>query len=148
MMQSCLTAGGHCFAVLFFIEGNVMEFTNWYLDVLKNKYAKFDGRAGRPEYWFFVLCNVIVVVVLDILIPVKLVGLLASALLLIYGLATLVPAIAVGVRRLHDIDRSGWWMLIVFVPLIGGIVLLVFAVLPGTQGNNRFGPPAPASPGQ
>ncbi|MDR0275100.1 MAG: DUF805 domain-containing protein [Burkholderiaceae bacterium] len=125
-----------------------MEFTNWYLDVLKNKYAKFDGRAGRPEYWFFVLCNVIVVVVLDILIPVKLVGLLASALLLIYGLATLVPAIAVGVRRLHDIDRSGWWMLIVFVPLIGGIVLLVFAVLPGTQGNNRFGPPAPASPGQ
>ncbi len=58
----------------------------------------------------------------------------------IYGLAMLIPSIAVGVRRMHDIDRSGWWLLIAFVPFIGVIVLLVFALLPGTAGDNRFGP--------
>jgi len=123
-----------------------MEFVNWYIDALKNKYAKFDGRASRPEYWFFVLCNIIVYVVLEILVGV--VGRIAAVLALIYALAVLVPSIAVGIRRLHDIDRSGWWLLIGLVPLVGGIVLLVFAVLPGTQGNNRFGPPAPTSPGK
>jgi uncharacterized membrane protein YhaH (DUF805 family) len=58
----------------------------------------------------------------------------------IYGLAVLIPSIAVGVRRLHDTDRSGWWLLISLIPLIGGIVLLVFFVLDGTPGENRFGP--------
>jgi uncharacterized membrane protein YhaH (DUF805 family) len=59
---------------------------------------------------------------------------------MLFGLAVLIPSIAVGARRLHDTDRSGWWLLIALIPFIGAIVLLVFFVLPGTQGTNRFGP--------
>ncbi len=58
----------------------------------------------------------------------------------IYGLAVIIPSIAVGVRRMHDIDRTGWWLLIAFIPLIGVIVLLIFALLPGTAGDNKYGP--------
>ena len=121
---------------------------NWYIDVLKNKYAKFDGRAGRPEYWFFTLFNIIAVIVLLGLAQIPRVGVVFGVLYFVYALGVLVPAIAVCIRRLHDIDRSGWWLLIGLVPLVGGIVLLVFAVLPGTAGSNRFGPPAPTSPGK
>jgi uncharacterized membrane protein YhaH (DUF805 family) len=64
----------------------------------------------------------------------------------IYALATLLPGLAVTVRRLHDTDRSGWWILIVILPLIGPILLLVWYCYRGTDGNNRFGPPAPTSP--
>ena len=115
---------------------------NWYLQVLK-KYAVFSGRARRKEYWFFFLFNIIASIVLTV-IDVTVgsfsatsgVGLLSG----IYGLAVIIPSIAVGVRRLHDIDRTGWWLLIAFVPLIGVIVLLVFALLPGTAGDNQYGP--------
>jgi uncharacterized membrane protein YhaH (DUF805 family) len=115
---------------------------NWYLQVLK-KYAVFSGRARRKEYWFFFLFNVIVSIVLSV-IDVTVgtysatsgVGLLSG----IYGLAVIIPSIAVGVRRMHDIDRTGWWLLIVFIPLIGVLVLLVFALLPGTAGDNKYGP--------
>jgi uncharacterized membrane protein YhaH (DUF805 family) len=68
-------------------------------------------------------------------------------LYVLYALAVLIPGLAVGVRRLHDIDKSGWWMLIAFIPLIGGIVLLVFAVMEGTSGSNRFGPDPKAGEG-
>ena len=115
---------------------------NWYIAVLK-KYAVFTGRARRSEYWFFILFNVIISLVLGFIDgflglgdPEAAVGLLS----VIYGLAVLMPSIAVGVRRLHDTDRSGWWLLISLIPLIGGIVLLVFFVLDGTPGENRFGP--------
>jgi uncharacterized membrane protein YhaH (DUF805 family) len=115
---------------------------NWYLEVLK-KYAVFTGRARRKEYWFFVLFNVIIAIALTVVdISAGLyddvydVGLLSS----LYSLAVLLPSIAVSVRRLHDIDRTGWWMLIAFVPLVGAIVLLVFAVLDSTPGDNRYGP--------
>ena len=100
-------------------------------------YANFNGRARRSEYWwFFVIVNVVVGVltlaggaILPALAGVG--GLVALALLL--------PALAVTVRRLHDTDRSGWWILLGLVPF-GGIVLLVFFFLPGTSGPNRFGP--------
>lgn len=115
---------------------------NWYLEALK-KYATFEGRAGRTEYWFFVLFNVLAVIVLAIIDGVlgtfreeAGIGLLSG----VYALAVLIPSIAVLVRRLHDTDRSGWWILISFVPLIGEIVLLVFALLDGTPGDNRYGP--------
>ncbi len=113
---------------------------NWYLDVLK-KYAVFSGRARRMEYWMFVLFNIIVSVVLvfvDGMLGLSLgegVGLLST----LYGLAVLLPGIGVAIRRLHDTNRSGWWLLIGFVPLIGLIVLLVFMVLDSTPGENRFG---------
>lgn len=115
---------------------------NWYLEALR-KYATFEGRARRKEYWFFILFNVLAVVVLGIIDVVlgtssKETGLgLLSGL---YLLAVLLPALAVTVRRLHDTDRSGWWILIEFIPLIGGLVLLVFTLLDGTPGSNRFGP--------
>src|SRR5258706_4153596 len=109
---------------------------NWYLQALK-KYAVFSGRARRKEYWFFFLFNLIASMVLSAVdVAVGTMGILS----IIYGLALLIPSIAVGVRRMHDIDRSGWWLLIAFVPFIGVIVLLVFALLPGTAGDNRFGP--------
>ena len=114
----------------------------WYLEALK-KYAVFSGRSRRKEYWYFVLFSLIVSLVLsaiDALLGTfsssTNVGLLGG----IYGLAIIIPSIAVSVRRLHDIDRTGWWILIGLVPLIGGIVLLVFALLDSTPGSNRYGP--------
>jgi uncharacterized membrane protein YhaH (DUF805 family) len=121
----------------------------WYLKVLKN-YAVFQGRARRKEYWMYTLFNVLVLIVLSILDRVL--GLASETygigpLYVLYALAVLIPGLAVGVRRLHDIDKSGWWMLIAFIPLIGGIVLLVFAVMEGTSGSNRFGPDPKAGEG-
>ncbi len=108
---------------------------NWYIDVLK-KYAVFSGRARRKEFWMFYLFYLIIVVVLGIVewmigIPAILTG--------IYTLALIVPTIAVTVRRLHDTGRSGWWWFIWLLPVIGGIVLLVFLVLDSQPGDNEYG---------
>ena len=115
---------------------------NWYLEALK-KYATFEGRARRKEYWFFVLFNVLAIIVLEILDVVLGTfsketgfGLLSG----LYAIAVLLPSLAVIVRRLHDTDRSGWWILINFIPVIGAFVLLIFTLLDGTPGSNRFGP--------
>lgn len=115
---------------------------NWYLGVLK-KYATFSGRARRKEYWFFFLFNTLFSIALGLVDQatgnVNLetgVGLLSS----IYSLAVLIPSLAVTFRRLHDTDRSGWWLLISLIPLIGALVLLVFMMLDSQQGENRFGP--------
>ena len=115
---------------------------NWYLEVLK-KYAVFSGRARRKEYWFFALFNAIIVFALTVIdISAGLYDAFAEIGLLsgLYSLAVLLPSIAVSVRRLHDIGRTGWWLLIVFIPLVGIIVLLVFAVLDSMPGDNRYGP--------
>jgi uncharacterized membrane protein YhaH (DUF805 family) len=108
---------------------------NWYLDVLK-KYAVFNGRAPRTEFWMFALINFIIAIVLGVIE-----GLVGSPGILgtIYSLAVLLPCIGVSIRRLHDIDKSGWWMLIGFVPLIGAIVLIVFCVQDSTP-DNQYGP--------
>ncbi|MFJ4842982.1 DUF805 domain-containing protein [Streptomyces sp. NBC_01166] len=108
---------------------------NWYLAVLKN-YAGFGGRARRKEYWMFVLFNFIIAVVLSLL------GLAIDSQIpyIIYLLAVIIPTIAVVVRRLHDTGRSGWWILISFVPLVGGIILLVFMCLEGVREVNEYGP--------
>ena len=115
---------------------------NWYLEVLK-KYAVFSGRARRKEYWFFVLFNIIISIVLAVIdgvtgsfSPEAGMGLLGG----IYTLALLIRGIAVSVRRLHDTERSGWWLLIALVPLIGAIVLLVFMVQDSKPGQNQYGP--------
>ena len=115
---------------------------NWYLAVLK-KYAVFDGRARRKEYWFFVLFNIIFALVLAFIDgmvgtfnPESGYGVLSG----IYGLAVFIPGIAVSIRRLHDTDRSGWWILICLIPLIGAIWLLILFVLDGTAGQNQYGP--------
>lgn len=108
----------------------------WYLKVLKN-YVGFQGRARRKEYWMFVLFNAIVSIVLAIV--ESLTG-LESMLTGLYSLAVLLPSLAVSVRRLHDTGRSGWWLLISLIPLIGAIVLLVFTVQDSQEGENQYGP--------
>jgi uncharacterized membrane protein YhaH (DUF805 family) len=114
---------------------------NWYLQALKN-YATFSGRARRKEYWYFTLFNVIIAFILGFIdgmvgsfSPEAGMGLLGG----IYTLAILIPGLAVSVRRLHDTERSGWWLLIALVPLIGAIVLLVFMVQDSKTGSNKFG---------
>jgi uncharacterized membrane protein YhaH (DUF805 family) len=115
---------------------------NWYFQVLK-KYAVFGGRARRKEYWYFVLFNILISIVLAIIDRVAGtlsasggIGLLGG----LYMLAVLIPGLAVSVRRLHDTNRSGWWFLIVLVPLIGAIVLLVFFVQDSQPSENQYGP--------
>lgn len=114
---------------------------NWYIEVLK-KYAVFVGRSGRPEYWYFVLFNFIISIVLgfiDGVIGSSVGGTGAGVLGSVYGLAVLVPSIAVSVRRLHDTGRSGWWLLISLVPVVGFIVLLIFMILESDAGENQYG---------
>jgi len=114
---------------------------NWYLAVLKN-YAGFEGRARRMEFWMFTLINAVIIVVLEIIAAVlgDNGGIIFYILVGLYGLAVLIPTIAVQVRRLHDTNRSGWWYFIGFVPLVGGIILLVFSFTAGTPGPNQYGP--------
>ncbi len=114
---------------------------NWYLEVLK-KYAVFSGRARRKEYWYFSLFNLLITIVLAVidgmtgtLIAEANIGLLGG----IYALAILIPFLAVSVRRLHDTDRSGWWLLIALIPLIGAIVILVFMVQDSKPNENQYG---------
>jgi uncharacterized membrane protein YhaH (DUF805 family) len=106
------------------------------------KYADFSGRARRKEYWMFTLLMIVayvVAMVVDGVVGIGGVGPYGLVTLLVL-LAFLLPSLAVTVRRLHDTNRSGWWFLIVFVPIVGGIVLLVFIVLEGTRGPNEYGP--------
>ncbi len=121
---------------------------NWYLQVLK-KYAEFNGRARRKEYWMFFLFSFIISIVLMIIDRIT--GTFsahmgAGMLGGLYGLATLIPGLAVTVRRLHDTDRSGWWVLICLVPLIGLIVFIVFMALNGSASENKYGSDPKAEP--
>jgi uncharacterized membrane protein YhaH (DUF805 family) len=113
----------------------------WYLEVM-SKYAVFSGRARRKEYWMFQLVNFVVVLVLVAAFLTKPSRSLVPVLMLAtigYALTTLIPGLAVSVRRLHDVNFSGWWLLVGFVPM-GGLVLLVFHVLDSTPGPNQYGP--------
>ena len=114
---------------------------NWYLHVLKN-YATFSGRARRKEYWMFFLFNVLISLglgVLDVVAGTYSVEYETGFFSALYSLLVLIPSIAVSVRRLHDTNRSGWWILISLIPLIGVIVLFVFICLDSQPGTNRFG---------
>jgi uncharacterized membrane protein YhaH (DUF805 family) len=108
---------------------------NWYLSVLKN-YVGFSGRARRKEYWMFALVNVVVLIGLAIIDGV----INTSIPFVLYELAVILPSLAVGFRRLHDTGRSAWWILIGLVPLVGGIILLVFMVADGQPEANKYGP--------
>ena len=132
---------------------------NWYVTVL-TRYADFTGRARRAEFWMFTLFSLIVSIVLaavDGLVfgtgsftslsggfsaSFSSIGVLST----VYALAVLLPTLGVTARRLHDTDRSGWWMLLGFVPIVGGIVLLVLLALDGTRGPNGHGPDPKAVP--
>jgi len=104
-------------------------------------YTKFDGRASRPMYWWWVLFAIIVAVVastIDAIIGTPIVS-------AIVGLGLFLPGLSVAIRRLHDTNRTGWWVLIALIPLIGFIVLLVFYLQEGDEGDNQYGPPPPTS---
>lgn len=114
---------------------------NWYLQVIK-KYAVFSGRARRKEYWMFFLFNIIFAVIASILDGIigtrgeSGIGMIHA----LYSLFVLVPGLAVTVRRLHDTDKSGWWIFIVLIPVIGAIWLLILMMMDGTTGENKYGP--------
>lgn len=103
------------------------------------KYAKFEGRANRPQYWYFVLTQFLAFFILELLCVIPFVNIIAGLALLVLWLGLIVPGIAVAVRRLHDTNRSGWWLLLCFVPFVGAIVLLVWMCSEGTKGANKYG---------
>jgi uncharacterized membrane protein YhaH (DUF805 family) len=117
---------------------------NWFIDCITKNYANFNGRARRKEYWMYVLFNCLLGIVLNFIALIF--GSISHSLLsvmvfvqCIISLALIIPGLAVTVRRLHDINKSGWWILIGLIPLIGAIVLFVFACLDSTPGSNQYG---------
>ncbi|WP_239007174.1 DUF805 domain-containing protein [Burkholderia diffusa] len=123
-------------------EGNKMNFTDAVRSAF-NQYAKFEGRARRAEYWYFALLTSVVSIICQV---ITMAGRDASALSLllmivaaVVSLALVLPSLAVTVRRLHDTGRSGWFLLIALIPIVGGILLLVWMCSRGTNGPNRFG---------
>ena len=114
---------------------------NWYFEVLK-KYAVFDGRARRTEYWMYHLFTVIILTILiflEIVSGDSLKGIFGM-LQWIYLLGVAIPSLAVGIRRLHDTNRSGWWLLLALVPLVGALCVVVLACQDSTPGSNQYGP--------
>jgi uncharacterized membrane protein YhaH (DUF805 family) len=103
-------------------------------------YVNFTGRAPRSGYWYWVLFYVIVSIVTGVIDFVAFSDAAVSPLNSLASLALLLPSLAVAVRRLHDIDRSGWWVLLWFIPIIGWIILIIWHCTLGTPGPNRFGP--------
>jgi len=115
------------------------------------KYATFQGRASRSEYWWYTLAFLLLAVAVNIVEGAVLAPMLGfetfdpaagNPMSMIVSLALFLPTLAVAIRRLHDVDRSGWWYLIGFIPIIGVLVLIYWYVQPGTAGDNQFGAPA------
>lgn len=114
---------------------------NWYLTVLK-KYATFSGRARRKEYWMFLLFHILFLIVASIIDNIAGTTMSNSPyglIYILYGLFIFMPSLAVSVRRLHDINKSGWWIFISLIPLIGGIWLIVLQATEGDSGSNEYG---------
>tara|TARA_B100000787_G_scaffold24748_1_gene16541 strand:- start:529 stop:900 length:372 start_codon:yes stop_codon:yes gene_type:complete len=114
---------------------------NWYLKAL-NQYADFNGRARRKEYWMFFLFNMVFAVLaslIDIAAGTANLDSGSGVFQGIYSLAVLIPGLAVGVRRLHDVGKSGWMLLIALIPIIGAIWLLVLMVTDSKEGTNKWG---------
>lgn len=128
---------------------------DWYLAVLR-KYSRFRGRARRKEYWYFNLCHLLIVFFLSILdnsisllsydsalrglnLLLATLSSFASLAYSIYILATIIPSLAVTVRRLHDTGRSGWWYFITLIPFIGFLIVLFFLIEDSQPGKNQYG---------
>src|SRR5690606_6811399 len=114
---------------------------NWYLKGLK-QYADFGGRARRTEYWMFVLFNTtfaIIAMILDNIFDLTIGELPYGAFYILYALFALIPGLAVSVRRLHDVGKSGWMILVSLIPIVGGIWLLVLLLTDSEPGENEYG---------
>lgn len=109
----------------------------WYLKVVRDNYVNFEGRARRKEFWMFALFNFLIAVGINL---VAWVIDIFSILSFIYGLAVLLPGLAVGVRRLQDIGKSWMYLLIGLIPFLGALILIYFFVQEGDQGPNEYGP--------
>jgi uncharacterized membrane protein YhaH (DUF805 family) len=123
---------------------------HWLIDPIRFHYADFNGRASRREYWMFLLMYMVVFVPVIVLIGFMSAvmsanagegfALIGIALVFVLLMSVIVPSIAIQVRRLHDIGKSGWWYLLSFVPYIGGIILLILSAQPSQVGTNAYGP--------
>ena len=125
---------------------------NYYFKVFK-QYADFNGRARRKEYWMFYLIQMLISLALSISILYQFINSISNGssegmlgtlviylIMIIYGIGSFIPALAVSVRRLHDIGRSGLWLFIYLIPIVGFIWLLILCVTPGNIGDNLYGP--------
>jgi uncharacterized membrane protein YhaH (DUF805 family) len=119
-----------------------IELMNWYLQVLKN-YANFSGRARRKEFWFFALFNMLflfVALIIDNVAGTTIEGVPYGLFYFLYAIAIFIPGLAVTVRRLHDVGKSGWFYFIVLIPIVGAIWFLVIALTDSNTGENEYGP--------
>lgn len=115
----------------------------WYKKVVFENYANFNGRARRSEYWYYTLGTVILAIVamiLDNVLGIAIAPLPYGYIYLVFALATFIPSLAVAVRRLHDVGKSGWFYFIALIPLVGAIWLLVLFCTEGDHGENQYGP--------
>ena len=117
----------------------------WYLKVMRDNYANFNGRARRKEYWMFTLFTLLFALLVGIVIGIlSAVGetavIIAGILAVVWYFAHLVPGLAVTVRRLHDTGKSGWFYLFALIPYIGSLIIFIFTVIEGDKGDNKYGP--------
>jgi len=112
------------------LENTKSAFNQYFLDYLKKEYLKIDGRVSRQRFWMFMLFSFLISCFLGLIFPV---------LALIFLLAILIPSIGLIIRRLQDINLSGWWFFIIIIPYIGGLVLFLLLVFPGDKKANDFG---------
>lgn len=124
------------------------DFNHYFLDVVKNNYANFNGRATRSQYWYFVLFYLLISIVLSLIDLYAINPALGMTpeeaasggiLSVVFALAMLLPQIGLGIRRLHDTGKSGWWYLIIVIPLIGALILLYFFITDSQAGDNEYG---------
>ncbi len=108
---------------------------NYYISVLK-QYAEFSGRSSRKEYWMFVLFNFIISLGISFIAQSMDMPMLST----VYSLGIFLPSLGVGIRRLHDVNKSGWMLLISLIPLIGWIWIIVLMATKGDEGENQYGP--------
>ena len=108
---------------------------HWFIDPIQNHYADFEGRATREQFWMYVLVYFVVYIVLNIVLS----WINLENLMVLFSLALLLPSIAITARRLHDIDKSGWWQLIGLIPIVGWIIVIIWYAKQGDAGENRFG---------
>ena len=115
------------------------KYMNYFIECITTKYADFSGRARRQEYWMFALFYVLLYIIISFVVSAFPES-VASLVLLAFVLGLFIPCLSALVRRLHDTGRSGWWVLLQIIPVIGPIVIFIFCVLDGEPTDNEYGP--------